>query len=118
MTAPVYVLDELRLRPGQTEAFLDAFEGEYRPGAEARGMELLHTWVTPPEGPPDQGESVLLVWRLDGVAGFWRMRSQNAAPEVLDWWRRCEEFVVERSRRYAVEPAARDAFSAAGRVHG
>ena len=116
--APVYVLDEVELRAGvDADVFLSALDARYRPGAERRGMTLRHRWVTPPETPPGVGATVLLVWSVSGVAGFWTMRSQNAAPEVADWWRECEALCVRRTRRFAVDADARAAFAAAGREH-
>ena len=49
------------------------------------------------------GTQVVLVWQLDGVAGFWTLRSQSNSSEIAEWWRTCEQFVVSRSRRFAVE---------------
>lgn len=114
----IYLIDEVELRPGMTDAFLEAFRARYLPGARERGMELIHTWVTPPESPPETGQTVLLIWALAGIPGFWRMRSQNAAPEIAAWWRECEQYCVRRTRRFAVTPEAREGFAAAGRAHG
>ncbi len=115
---PITIIDELELRPGMLEPFLEAMNAQYRPGAEQRGLRLLHEWVTPPVELADGGTRLLLVWQVDGVPDFWRMRSQNAAPEVARWWRGCERFLVSRSRRYAVEAEALSRFAAAGTLHG
>ena len=115
--APIIVLDELHLKPGRLEAFLEAFESRYRPGAEARGQKLLHTWVTPPTQTSGVGPSVLLVWELAGVPGFWQMRSQNATPEVLTWWADCEAFIESRTRRFAVGADVLAEFEALGRLN-
>jgi hypothetical protein len=80
-------------------------------------MVLLHTWVTPPEGPPGLGETVLLVWSLNGIPGFWQMRSQTGLAGIAEWWSECDDYCVRRTRRFAVEPAARAGYLAAGRVH-
>lgn len=114
---PVYLIDEIELRPDVTDEFLAAFRADYLPGAVDRGMQLLHTWVTPPERPAEMGATVLFVWVLEGVPGFWRMRSQNAAPEVAAWWRKCESYCVRRTRRFAVTPESQADFAAAGRGH-
>ncbi len=113
----IYLIDEIELRPDVTDEFLAAFRARYLPGTRDRGMELIHTWVTPPECPPATGATVLFVWALAGVPGFWRMRSQNAAPEIADWWHECERYCVRRTRRFAVTPESRADFSAAARVH-
>ena len=116
-TEPITILDELELRPGRLDDFLRAMDSRYRPGAEARGLRLIHTWVTPPVEVDGVPTTVVLVWQIDGVAGFWGMRSQNGSPEVAAWWRDCEQFVVSRTRRYAVEAAAMPGFAAAARLH-
>lgn len=113
----IFVLDELVIAPGMLADFLDALEERYRPGAEARGQRLLHRWVTPPTTAAGATHTVLLVWRLDGVAGFWGMRSQNSTPEVAAWWADAERFFVSRTRRFAAEFEALPALDALGRIH-
>lgn len=114
---PITIIDELELRPGMLQPFLEAMHADYRPGAEERGLTLLHTWVTPPVELEEGGTHVLLVWQVDGVPGFWRMRSRSASPEVAEWWKRCERFAVSRSRRFAVEAEALPRLAAAARLH-
>jgi hypothetical protein len=113
----IYVLDELQLKPGQLAAFLEAMETHYRPGAEARGQQLIHTWVTPPTHTPGITQNVLLVWRLSGVEGFWTMRSQNASPEVAEWWAESVDYIESRTRRFAAAPSAIPGFEALGRLN-
>ena len=115
---PVYVIDELLLKPGRLEAFLSAMEARYRPGAEARGQRLVQTLVTPPTETDGVAQSVILTWVLDGVAGFWTMRSQNSTEEVAAWWAECESFIQSRSRRLAAEPGAIAGLEALGRLNG
>jgi hypothetical protein len=114
----IHMIDEIELHPGMNpDEFIAAFRARYLPGAQERGMELVHVWITPPEYPPEMGATAILVWALDGVAGFWRMRSQNAAPEVAAWWKECAKYCVRRTRRFAVAPEARAEMKAAGRAH-
>jgi hypothetical protein len=113
----IYVLDELELKPGQLDAFLEAMEARYRPAAEARGQKLIHTWVTPPTETLGITQSVLLVWHLAGIPGFWTMRSQNASPEVAAWWADSGEFIASRTRRFAASPTAVPGFEVLGRLN-
>jgi len=114
---PIIVLDELHLKPGMLETFLAALESSYRPGAEARGQKLRHTWITPPTETAGVGLSVLLVWELAGVPGFWQMRSQNATPEVSAFWSDCEALIESRTRRFAVGANALEEFEGLGRLN-
>ena len=114
---PIFVLDEIRLKPGMLDPFLEAMESRYRPGAEARGQMLIHTWVTPPTTAEGVTLEVLLVWRLEGVPGFWRMRSQNSTDEIAAWWSDCEALIESRTRRIAASPSALSGFEALGRLN-
>jgi hypothetical protein len=116
-TDPIYVLDDIHLKPGMLDAFLASMRAHYLPGAEARGQVLVHTWVTPPTTTKGIPIGVVLVWRLEGVSGFWRMRSQNSTPEVVQWWSDCETFIDSRSRRFAATPGSLPAFEALGRLN-
>ena len=113
----IYVLDELQLQPGALESFLSTFERDYRPAAEARGMRLEHKWVTPTFERADRGSTLLLVWALDGVGGFWGMRAQNGEPQIAEWWDECDELIASRTRRYAAESSALPGLAAAGARH-
>ena len=111
------MIDELEVRPGHADELLAAMRERYLPIAHERGMELRHCWITPPEGPPGASSTVLLVWAVDGVAGFWRMRSQSGLPGIAAWWSECDRLCVRRSRRTAIAPDAREGFASAGRRH-
>lgn len=114
---PIYLIDELVLRPGRLDDFLAAFHARYVPGATERGQRLLHVLVTPPTAHADLGQSVLILWQLDGLPGFWGMRSTNATPEVAAWWAECAGWVETRTRRFAAAPEAVARFDALGRLH-
>lgn len=115
--SPITIVDELELLPGQLDDFMAAFETEYRPGAEDRGMKLAHLWVTPPFERPEGGTTLLIIWQVEGAAGFWAMRSQSGAEDVARWWKRCDAFTVRRSRRIAAEAADLPSLAQAGHAH-
>lgn len=115
---PIFVIDDLRLRAGQLAPFLEAFETRYRPGAEIRGQRLLQVLVHPPTRALDVPHSVVLLWQVDGIAGFWGVRSQNATEDVVRFWLDCDaQWVDSRTRRYAASPASLPALDSAGRVN-
>ena len=114
----IFVIDELQLRAGQLDAFLEALEVRYRPGAEERGQSLLQVLVSPPTRTLDVPQSVTLLWQLEGVAGFWGARSRNATEEVVGFWADCDaRWVASRTRRLAAPPDALPSLDAAGRVN-
>jgi len=115
-TDAIFVVDELHLKTGCLDVFLGALHERYVPGAAARGQRLVQTLVTPPTATEGLAQSVMLIWRLEGVAGFWEMRSQNATPDIAAWWADCEAFIESRTRRYAAAPEAIPGFDALGRL--
>jgi hypothetical protein len=115
---PIFVIDDLRLRAGQLDPFLEALETRYRPGAEARGQRLLHVLVNPPTRALDMPYSVVLLWEIDGIAGFWGVRSQNAAEDVVAFWRDCDaQWVESRTRRTAAASTSLASLDAVGQVN-
>lgn len=115
---PIFLIDEIDLRSDSVDALLASFRTRYLPGARERGMELVHTLVTPPEGPTNGEATLLLFWKISGIAGFWAMRSANATPEIAEFWRECDALCIRRTRRFAVEADARGGFTALGRASG
>jgi hypothetical protein len=104
--ARVYVVDQLVARPGQAQALLQAYREHYIPGAQARGMRLEHSWVTPPLWLEEQSNTLLFVWSLPGAAGFWAMSFKSRQdPAVEDWWRQAASLVESRQRYVAGEVA-------------
>ena len=116
-TDAVFIIDELRLKEGSLTPFLTALHERYCPSAAARGQHLVQTLVTPPTMTEGIAQSVLLLWRLEGIAGFWQARSQNATPEVAAWWADCEDFIESRTRRYAAAPESLPGFDALGKLN-
>ena len=100
----IYVVDELTLRPGMLEPFKRALAARYRPGAEARGLKLIHTWLTPPLELEEGSNQLILVWTLDGPEGFWGMRARSGSdPDLVAWWRETDRYLTGRRRRYLTE---------------
>ena len=114
---PVYVVDEIELHPGKLEPFLASLAADYEPAAVERGMQRVHTWVTPPLELAEGGTQVLVVWQVAGVPGFWGSRG-GADADVLGFWERCDaEYARSRSRRYAADATNLAALDAAGRQY-
>ena len=72
----------------------------------------------PPTRALDVPHSVVLFWQVDGIAGFWGVRSQNSTEDVVRFWLDCDaQWVDSRTRRYAASPASLPALDSAGRVN-
>jgi hypothetical protein len=97
----IYILDEVTTKPGQGEAFLAAYMEKYAPGARARGMTLVHRWVSPPLWLKEQSNTVYVIWSVHGANGWWGMSFLGRGdPAVAAWWADAEEMIVCRKRRF------------------
>jgi hypothetical protein len=100
--AKVYLVDQIIAKPGQGQALLRAYMERYVPGAQARGMRLEQRLVSPPLWLEEQSNTLLLVWSLQGAAGFWGMSFQGRQdPAVQDWWREAAPLIESRLRYVA-----------------
>ncbi len=97
----VYMMDEITVKPGLLKEYVEAYNREYVPGAKARGMKLVGSWVTPPLELEGESNSVFILWAMDGVAGFWAARKGSGAdPKVQAWWEKAEPWQVSRTRKF------------------
>jgi hypothetical protein len=97
----VYLVDQVVVKPGQGEAFLNAYRERYVPGAQARGMRLEKTWVSPPMWLDDQSNTLLFIWSLQGAQGFWAMSFQGRQdPSLQQWWHEEAASMIESRQRY------------------
>lgn len=103
----VYVIDTVVTKPGRAREFVDTYLRDYAPGARDRGMNLASIVVSPPVWFPDESNTVIATWTVDGAEGWWAMTRQGRLDEsVRRWWATVEELVVERTR--ATGAAAED----------
>ena len=101
---PVYVIDELVVRPGEGRAVLDHYLAHYAPGAKARGMALERVLVSPPVWMDDQSNTLTITWTVAGAEGWWGMRlAATADPEVAAFWEAAADRLVSRRRSFAAE---------------
>ncbi|MEU4808776.1 hypothetical protein AB0H20_06220 [Nocardia fluminea] len=95
----VYVIDTVVTKPGRAREFVDAYLRDYAPGARERGMTLERIVVSPPVWLPDESNTIIASWVLDGAQGWWAMTWQGRSDEsVRRWWDRAQELIVERTR--------------------
>ena len=97
---PVFVIDELVAQPGQGVALRRAYLERYAPGAQRRGMLLVHELVSPPYWLPDGSNRLLFVWTVSGPAGVWAMKhAARQDPDVAAWWNeQAPSLLASRSR--------------------
>jgi len=100
----IYVLEEITIKPGRLDEYLAAFNEEYVPNADARGMKLVGSWVTPPFELKDEGNQLVAMFAIED-GGFWSVRSHSREPEVLAWWEKAREMQVTRTRKF-LDPAS------------
>ncbi len=95
----IYILDRVKLRPGQLQAYQQTLREGYLPGARKRGMELIGSWTTPPVEVAEGNELVTL-WALPSIESFWAMRAGSGAPELATWWEESDRLVESRERKF------------------
>lgn len=101
----VRLIDEFEVKPGQGQAFVEAYLRHYAPGAQARGLVLEQRWVAPPVWLDEQSNTLFFIWSLRGAEGFWNMGIQaRLDPAIGAWWREAERMIVSRRRHYAAAP--------------
>lgn len=108
MTAehPIWIVDEVKTRPGQGRAFLDAYMARYVPKAEARGMALAHRMVEPAAWLDHAPNRLLFVWAVPDAGAVWG--SKHAArmdPEILQWWEEEAPALILSRRRMTMADA-------------
>lgn len=101
----IYMLEEVTVKPGRLREYLAAYQREYVPGARARGLELVGTWVTPPLELDGESNTVVVLWSMADVDAFWTARKGAAQDaNVHAWWQKAAAYQVSRSRRF-LQPA-------------
>ncbi len=103
----VFILDEIVVKPGQAAAYREAYEHNYVPAAEQRGMQRVGSWRNPPLQDFDELPTTLyFLWSVAGVSGWWQMRmSRNADGsdqrfEKHRWWQESDRMTVSRKRTF------------------
>lgn len=103
--APVFILDEIVVKPGMAPAYRDAYEQRYVPTAQQRGMQRVGSWRNPPLQDFDELPTTFyFLWSVTDVQGWWRMRmSRNADGsdqrfEKHRWWQESDRMTLSRKR--------------------
>ena len=107
---PIWIVDEVVTKPGEGEAFLQAYMVSYAPGARRRGLTLAHRMVEPAFWLQGASNRLLLVWTAPDAGAVWA--SKHAArgdADVRRWWdEEAPRFIVSRRRTVLAEADALD----------
>lgn len=103
----IFILDEIVVKPGLAAAYRQAYENEYMPAAERRGMRKVASWRNPPLQDIDELPTTFyFLWSVEGVRGWWQMRlSRNADGtderfEKQRWWQASDQMTLSRKRSF------------------
>lgn len=102
----VFVIDRIVAKPGQAAVLAQAYRERYAAGAEARGMHLELSLLSPPLMLAEQSNTLLYVWSVAGAAGYWAMCFQGRQdPALAEWWREAATLIESRERLVASDLA-------------
>lgn len=101
----IYIVDVLHAKPGDGKALFDHYMDKYVPGAEARGMTLVHSNVNPPIWLEDDtaNNTLEFVWSVPGMMGWAGMvgvsrYDPEVGPALIDFWYDIDDRVESRTR--------------------
>ena len=80
----IHLHEQIVVKPGRTDEYLEAMRRIYLPAADRHGMRLLTSW----QSPPATGEEELtFVWSLDGWgAAFRTFVAISQEVDVMEHW--------------------------------
>jgi hypothetical protein len=101
----IFIIDEVTPHPGMAEEFLRLYMERYAPGARSRGMQLEHTWVSPPVWLRHHTNTLSIVWSVEGAREVWATFIAGRLNESLVswWWMDAAALVQTRTRRIMSE---------------
>lgn len=103
---PIYVVDDITIKPGSGKAFFDAYMTEYVPQATAGGLTLLFKMAEPAMWLPERASRLFFVWTAPGALETWQAKFKaRQNPDMLRWWQDVAELIEHRTRMTAADPA-------------
>jgi hypothetical protein len=101
----IHVLDTLTVRPGVLVDVKQRVHEVYEPLVASMGMRLVHVWMAPAVELRDRPTELVVLWELDDVPAFWRMRVAAARdPRAAGFWASLEPMLADRTRRLMCDP--------------
>lgn len=103
----IFILDEIVVKPGLAVEYREAYQQNYAPGAQQRGMKMEGSWRNPPGQDLHEIPTTLyFLWSVVDVSAWWQMRmSRNADGsdqrfEKHQWWQESDRMTLSRKRTF------------------
>lgn len=97
---PVFVFDNLVVRPGNRQAVLDLFERVYKPMAAERGLLFVAIHQQPPFERQGASGEILIHWQYPSLGALWGARGiEETDPRLSAFWRDLMPLIESRTRR-------------------
>lgn len=105
---PIWVVDDITVRPGQGPTFLAAYLQNYAPLAQRCGLTLGMRLVEPAMWLDDEPNRILFLWSAPDPATVWQAKhTMRHDPAVHHWWQELAPPMIENRRRSTLaEPDA------------
>lgn len=101
----IFIIDQIKTKPGKGEAFLKAYMEKYAAHAHDR-MKHEFTWVAPPMWLKDQSNTLYIIWSVQGAGAWWANSQQSRRIDaVTQWWQDADKMVETRDRIFASDVA-------------
>lgn len=102
---PVYVLDDIKVKPGAQQAMLALMEERYLPLAREREMDLVGVFAFPPFERADAPANLVYLWRFSSLQRWWQIRAiEENDARLPAFWRDAAPLIIERSRKLGRPP--------------
>ena len=96
---PVWVVDDIVVKPGCQQQVIDLFTGEYADYAKERKLELENMFLLPPLERPNDVSRILFIWRYVSLDDLWEARyGEENDDRLTALWGRLDTLIVSRTR--------------------
>lgn len=98
------ILDQIEVRAERLPALQKLVTETYLPGAQARGMTQVRSWVSPPVAVVGAPNTLWVLWEVVDIGGWWNMRSRAGAdPALVSYWAEVDRLCTSRDRHYLTD---------------
>jgi hypothetical protein len=102
---PIYIIDDIRVRPGCRDTVQALLKSDYMPLAIERGVELVGLWLFPPFEQADVPADILCMWKASSLQVWWGTRGHaEREGRLTAFWEKLEPYILSRSQRLGRPP--------------